>query len=903
MNSSQRQILNPYQRLRPGCYALRYQSHKPYEGPDANPAAPEDDDEYAFEGTLRVVHYTNEGNRALPITNATPPDPAQSGDQEPAEPGSFGQVVYLSGDLYATDSSRFGAPPREIPIYPRNAYRFYLLATDIRETAFGEFDLYLRSWEYVGRDWVDRGEVVARLAWTPSPDGSPSLFDYLTGTVRDAFGEELGVLSLNWISPYLRRAVIEFDRVSQVQLPLDNHSGNNFKLPKEKHRNWQDVFRSCGWHVVHCISDQPADPASKTWSEAELQQALPALRDTFDLDHEWRYHVFCVGHLEDGGRGYKFDLQDIDGRENPLESVIIAARFQFPENARDPALGRLMGRALEETPAYFRTCVHEIGHALKLDHNFETNGYMATTDAILQEHENRRNPDETGRDRGWMQGDGMDLADWEFAEGDLQRLRHWPDIVVRPGGGARKLDLPGIDAFRMVPLFGGQNGSKRAPNLLFEASPHATRVPLGAPVRIHLQVRNLGLRITSTPALRLKSGQVTGSVVGPDGQERSFVPLAETLDATSTSPFPRNATTRGSLTLLRGPDGPLFPTPGTYQVRVELRVFLRRRYYLFNASTEVMITPFEDDRHRRIATLLLDTRQALLSLAVGGDGLTEGNQAINLALSHPILSPYFQIVRLKRLVRGIGRVRGYLGEVLSTLCTSGAQAPVLTSSELVGLVRTIRPQQSRDDRDEALENNLVPTPYLIADLRQVAVRIVLGQLQDKTLETFLDLIRTKTREAAGPQQRRSGKTPAAVPQAMARTILEGLLKSQVGLSRSDSRELSELLCAGEDSVWNAVRLELENSSEENRERIRSAASRVGLPITGLTAAVSRFQQAAEDHPDRFSTSELQEFSEELLASLQDSPLHSKPLNDVFRENLEANLREAGLLPAPRAPKA
>jgi hypothetical protein len=896
MNSSQRQILNPYQRLRPGCYALRYQSHKPYEGSDANPSAP-DDGESAFEGTLRVVHYNNEGNRALPMADAPSGEANPASDEESARESIHGQVLYLSGDLYASESSRFGEPLREIPIYPRSDYRFYLLATDIREAAHGEFDLHLRSREFVNGEWADRGEVIARLGWVQAPEGSRSLFDYLTGTVHDPSGEELGVISLNWISPFLRRAVIEFDRVSQVRLPLNNHTCAAFSPALENHRNWHDVFRACGWEITTRISDQPAEPASKIWSEPELQQALPALRDTFDLDHEWRFHVFCVGRLEDGGRGYKFDLHGVDGRENPFESIVIAARFQFADNPNDPALGRLAGRFLEDTPAYFRTCVHELGHALKLDHNFQTNGFMATTDAILQEHENRRMPDRKGRDKAKVDGDAMNLVDWEFEEGDLQRLRHWPDIVVRPGGGARKLNLPGIDAFRMVPLLGGQSGSKDAPLLRLEALPFAEEIPLGAPARIQLTLRNLGPETVTGPALRLKSGHISGAVIGDDGLERPFLPLAETLDALDSKSIPAEQPTQGSLTLLRGPDGPLFPTPGRYTVRVELRVFLRRRYYLFTANTKITVRPFEDDKQRRIATLLLETRQSLLTLAVGGDGLTDGNQAVNLALSHPILGPHFQIVRLKRLVRGIGRVRGYLGEALAILCATGPKAAVLTPTELISLVRLVRPGPARDNPDEAEEANVPLTHYLTADLRHVAVRLVLGRLNDKTIEVFHSLVRHQTKDVierkAGPTQ---GKPPL-VTSFKAQSILEGILRLQVGLSRNDSRELGELLYAGEHSVWSALLEELEKPQVSNMQRIRSAAARVGLPLADFSAAVKRFQQASDSQPDRLPPSELHEFASELFCSLEEAPLASSSLNEVFRENLKENLKDAGLVVA------
>ncbi len=415
--------------------------------------------------------------------------------------------------------------------------------------------------------------------------------------------------------------------------------------------------------------------------------------------------------------------------------------------------------------------------------------------------------------------------------------------------------------------------------------------------------RRAGLLITALRRFYLAAGCfATGTCVALLGAFAEYfhvpvLPLAAQIATIALAITGVGGLSHGSLTLLRGPDGPLLPAPGRYTVRVELRVFLRRRYYLFTASTKITVAPFEDDKQRRIATLLLDTRQTLLTLAVGGDGLTDGNQAVNLALSHPILGPHYQIVRLKRLVRGIGRVRGYLGEALAILCATGPKAPVLTPTELISLVRLIRPGPAGANEDEAEEATVPFTQYLIADLRQVAVRLVLGRLNDKTIQVFLGLVRHQTKEAIGRKTGPTPDNPPGVPSSQARSILEGILRLQVGLSRSDSRELSELLYAGDHSVWSAMLDELDKPAASNWQRIRSAAAGVGFPLPDFTAAVKRFRQASDSQPDWLPPSELREFASELLRSLKDSPFASSDLNEVFRENLEHNLVDAGLLEA------
>ena len=47
--------------------------------------------------------------------------------------------------------------------------------------------------------------------------------------------------------------------------------------------------------------------------------------------------------------------------------------------------GLVRGKNLGETVVYFRTAVHEIGHAMGLQHNKDDNGFMNTTRLSCQE--------------------------------------------------------------------------------------------------------------------------------------------------------------------------------------------------------------------------------------------------------------------------------------------------------------------------------------------------------------------------------------------------------------------------------------------------------------------------------------------------------------------------------------
>jgi hypothetical protein len=221
---------------------------------------------------------------------------------------------------------------------------------------------------------------------------------------------------------------------------------------------------------------------------------------------------------------------------------MIAARWKIPDT---PKWGELRGMLLGTTSAYFRTAVHEFGHALGLVHNDFDNGFMNPTDAVAAS--------------GTASLPFPQNVLWRFAVGDEYRLRHWPDLLVRPasvdvGDTKAPTGLLMFDAFKL------------------EATPAQPSVAYGVPVRIGLVLRNLTKdTLTAPPSLGLKSGFVRGRVVDDSGVARTFLPfLVSTLGVPLMNLDP-GASLEGSLTLFSGPDGDLFPAPGVYRVAVDVR--------------------------------------------------------------------------------------------------------------------------------------------------------------------------------------------------------------------------------------------------------------------------------------------------------------------------------------------
>ena len=285
-----------------------------------------------------------------------------------------GEDTIASGDLYVHRPPN-PDPAAGIPIFPIRAHRYYVRVTQIlagaRRFTLG-FEL-LRN-----RTWSVAGTFRARMQWTGA--------DFLRGKVRDAHGAVVGSLTMTWVSPHLRRAVVEIDRVRDCELPLHRADG----------LVWRDIFEPIGWDLTVVESDADVtEPSGESWSNAELHATLTERRERVDLDREWRYWLGCVRLLDAHGadRGIMFDQSG----DVPREGAAIAAHWMVPDKE---LWGTIRGARFGTTDQYFRTAVHEIGHAMGLVHNNLELGIMMPTDG-LAEHASEHAPEHFPENTNW----------------------------------------------------------------------------------------------------------------------------------------------------------------------------------------------------------------------------------------------------------------------------------------------------------------------------------------------------------------------------------------------------------------------------------------------------------------------------------------------------------------------
>jgi hypothetical protein len=527
--------------LLPGCYLINYM-----------PTATFD---LAYEGTLRVE--TTAGR-----TTASG-DLYQRLFDEQANPVGF---------VSSPD------PKAGIPIFPIKHYRYYLRVTDLL-AADGGFIIILEPLRYTAEAvtfldgsetfWPSEDVLTARMgppSNAPPPDDPSSIPDnfppppafpvpelYFVGEVTNGAGTTVGTLKMGFVSPNLRKATIEFHRVPVSGLPMENSAG----------QTWQTTFKAVGWDIA--LSSSPIDleePDGGSWSAAEADAAIKDRMAQIDLDREWHYHVLAVRHIDiqsaitdttnpaeiaqekaNGERGFMYDPKA--GPDHVNRSGVMIASYWLIPDTNDWGLVR--GKNLGETVVYFRTAVHEIGHAMGLQHNKDDNGFMNTTDVVA---------------RNSTQGSSSPFPNnisWAFAAADEHRLRHWPDIIVRPGG-------PGLvdqDRTPVVPLLSDR--------LTLIVTVVSKIVPLGAPVRINLALSNTTDHPVVAPSnLSLQSGTVRGRIIDSAGHMRTFSSTVVKEAHDLLSELAAGERIEDSLTLFQGLEGELFPAPGDYRVVVEV---------------------------------------------------------------------------------------------------------------------------------------------------------------------------------------------------------------------------------------------------------------------------------------------------------------------------------------------
>ncbi|KAF3913603.1 hypothetical protein ABW20_dc0100345 [Dactylellina cionopaga] len=479
------------------------------------------------------------------------------------------------------------------------------------------------------------------MTWMTAPAGYPFPGDYAEGSVvLDKTGATVARLKMGRVSDFYRKISVEIDSVAGSEKPLDNG------VDGAGHEDWSTVFSRIGFEstVIPSDSNIPEPDGKETWSPVDAHKTMLAKRDATDLDKEWRYYLLATKYNTDRAYGVMFDNGATDSNNLPREGCQVSSHVMTDSN---PAWGSTWQNIRYGTAkgAYFRTALHELGHAFGLLHNDDGNdGELPVLDFSFM--------NQTGNAIARCSAASPFPANIKYnhADRNLFQLRHWPDPFIRPGGvefGLASNSKPPITPVDTDIEF-------EAPDLVLSVEPledHA-EIPLGAPVRINITLTNNGKDPVTVPEdISLKSDHISGTVTSPVGNICTFRSLFYFDRPEKTKLLGQGDSISESLTLLRGGQGALFPVSGVHTITVKVSWCIGHGLpvSIVIGSATVMVTPPLDKSHAAAAHKLLTTPDAHLVLVLGGDYLEDGVKAIQQALKDKTLRPHFACTEAKRL--------------------------------------------------------------------------------------------------------------------------------------------------------------------------------------------------------------------------------------------------------------
>lgn len=640
--------------------------------------------------------------------------------------------IRASGDLYLEreDWSTKGTlnpppllPAGEIPIYRRRDYSAYFTLKNVSRDlqtltiAFYRFNPKDNTW---GPEDI---LTATRATLAPTPASTSERADQLFWSVKNDCGSPVASLRIAWISDYLRLAKIDVACAAGIKPALDNGAGVKI----------EDVFKKVNWQLEK-IEPLEVEGPPEVWQEKELHARMLKLRRAVDLDRMWTYHVLVVPRWQDSEEfffGKMYDAGAVDTNLVPREGLVVAATAKFPDDER---FGSARGQKLMNVPkAAFHNLMHELGHAMGLLHRFYGKGFMQALAFIAYQ------VGSTASSSAAPSGDHSssnpqplpfpDNLEFRYDPEDLIRLRHYPDMWTRPGGvpfaqGFSALPIPDADAITDV---GGQ--------LALTARPLRRKVPLGAPVKLQLRLTNISKGTLPGPAvLSLSDGSVAGRVIGPGGQSQSFSGAAP-IDYTPTASLASGGSLFHGETLLRGPQGALFPGPGRYRIEVDAGWVGPGGIARVSTACEVVVTPPCDRRHKRVAREALAAEGLSILLIFrpdpgseaqpGNEALAKAVEVLHQALKTPELRDSFAPVEARRL-----------GETdLPAAARLIEKTSLMTTSEIEHLL-TLAHQAKRKDRRRPEVRRMIEI------CRAKARRAVCKNLAPQSLlDLALDLLR------------------------------------------------------------------------------------------------------------------------------------------------------------------
>ncbi len=343
--------------------------------------------------------------------------------------------------LEAPPVGPFKLPPRKtIPIYARKKYFSYLQGVSAQLSTIGfigrpcnlsmTFDEFFYVHPATGFDgsFPSVADRTIRMQFEETDK-----VDYFEGKLYEG-DTKLGNITLEWVSPFFRRAELKVQRLegAVIPQPVAASSGTGTE-------DFSSIFATAGWHLS-VTRDNTAvalpdslvgvqDPET-CWNPNfdnmhDLMDSLPGY-DASILDSRWKVYLVAIPATLGCSRGWMFDSIGSGGDVNSIgrEGAVTHSHDGYP-SGDGVEYGVAEDELQKDHPrAFLRSAAHEVGHTFNQIHqrfeNGSDNSVMTVTPSVASVLDGA----------GETFPDDIDLA---FNATVQRHLVHLPDPAVRPG--------------------------------------------------------------------------------------------------------------------------------------------------------------------------------------------------------------------------------------------------------------------------------------------------------------------------------------------------------------------------------------------------------------------------------------------------------------------------------------